>query len=223
MADLGMTWWAKAMLQAGAVVGDTETTGFGKKDRVIELAFVDGGTGLRLLSSLIDTDAVINPKAQEVHNITKEMLRGKPTILKALEVASIVIGNKPVLFYNADFDMRLINQSLGDAPEFRKDKIKPTFNINYWCLMEAYRTYAGLSKAVSLTTACTQMEVQAGNHRATDDAKATAYLLQAMAVGKQPNLEYTGRPASCIINPLNADFEETNPDWKLKNPEIANL
>lgn len=167
------------MIDARAVTGDTETTGFGKKDRVIDYAFVDAETSVLLMQTLVSTDAPINPKAQEIHGITRQMLIGKPDMGKSFPSAFNIIGERPVLFWNASFDIRLINQSLEDFGLVWKP--------NYWCLMEAFKIYGGFDKSPKLENACKMMGVEPGTHRAITDARAAAGVFQAMAEGKIPN------------------------------------
>jgi DNA polymerase III epsilon subunit-like protein len=190
VVNQGIRWWARAVLRQGIVVWDLETTGMSGKDQPIEIALVDGLSGVYLFQSLIYTDVPIHPKAQEVHNISAEMLVGKPSFSKVFEIVNKILNGRDSATYNAAFDTRLWAQAGGIFPG------------EVWCLMEAYKIYAGLPRKVSLDTACRQLEVEEKNtHRSLQDARTAAALLQKMAEGVVPNMEIELHLTSAEVNP----------------------
>jgi len=98
------------------IVFDTETSGFGKEDRVVEIGAVE-------LVDLLPTGntyhAYINPQmkvmpagALKVHGLTIEFLKKKPTMQRVMPGFLKFIGDSPLVAHNAKFDFRMINQEL---------------------------------------------------------------------------------------------------------------
>lgn len=99
-----------------AVLLDTETTGLGKKDRVIELGFMvfeASGEDLRLYQNLCKPDVEIGIDAMSVNNITPEMLeKEKPikdtdTYKKLIELNN---ENNYLVMHNAPFDLKMLKK-----------------------------------------------------------------------------------------------------------------
>jgi DNA polymerase III epsilon subunit-like protein len=68
-----------------AIFLDTETTGFSAAagDAVVEIAIVDSA-GRVLIDTLIDPQRSIPWQASNVHGITNEMVRNKPTLKQVM-------------------------------------------------------------------------------------------------------------------------------------------
>jgi DNA polymerase-3 subunit epsilon len=205
VVNQGVRWWAEAVLRQGIAIWDIESTGMTAKDRVIEIGLVDAQTGAYLLSSFIKTDAPIHPKAQEIHNITEAMLLNAPAFEKVALAVNKILNGRDSATYNAAFDTRLWAQS-GES-----------FPGKIWCLMEAYKLYAGLPKKIRLASACEQMGVNEKNtHRALADARAAAGLLRAMALGIVPNVDTVLQLASVEVNPAaDNDFVMPPPEKRV--------
>ncbi len=108
------------------VVLDTETTGIGKMDEVVELA------ALRLKNykvigkfhSYINPGVPISPKAFEVHGLTKEFLAEKGRNAKdVFEEFKIFVNGSPIVGHNVNFDKdKIENHS-------KKSKVKIDLNV----------------------------------------------------------------------------------------------
>ncbi|MEA3371037.1 MAG: exonuclease domain-containing protein, partial [Campylobacterota bacterium] len=62
------------------VILDTETTGTGENDKVIQLGYmVLGAPEIEVHNDFCSCDAEISFGAMEVHGITPDMIEGKPT------------------------------------------------------------------------------------------------------------------------------------------------
>ena len=93
---------------------DTETTGFGKKDRVCELSMIIciGTQVCTSFHSLIDPGVAMGEKAQEIHGISDEDLKFAPT-MQEIEPAVLSFMNlAPICAHNLPFDARMLSRSL---------------------------------------------------------------------------------------------------------------
>lgn len=166
------------------VVLDTETTGLGTNDEVIEIAIVSS-SGNILFSSLIQPEEVHRTDlATHIHGITTEMLRTAPTFPDVWPIIKAVLRRyRHVVVYNAAFDHRLLE---GTAQRY--GYILPS--ASWDCAMEAYALYHGAWNDYfqsytwqRLQVACTRLGVPPiGNyHRATADTLSTLGVLRALA------------------------------------------
>jgi len=107
---------APASISEATVIFDTETTGMGKYDVVVELGYViigQCGELLREYSKLWSTDVPIAHRAFAVHGISqaaiKEVGADAATELKAFW--DLCTKVKRLVAHNAAFDVRLLNQT----------------------------------------------------------------------------------------------------------------
>jgi DNA polymerase-3 subunit epsilon len=90
---------------------DTETTGLGQQDAIVEVAAI-GADGTVLLDTLVEPLAPIGEKAQAIHGIGDTDLKGAPSLAEvATRLRQCLEMADQVWAYNADFDRRLIWQS----------------------------------------------------------------------------------------------------------------
>ena len=92
---------------------DTETTGLGADAEICEIAIIDH-EGAVIVDSLVKPVAPIPPDAGRIHGITDKMVADAPTIDEIMKGIDGLVKDKLVLIrtYNADYDTRLISQSL---------------------------------------------------------------------------------------------------------------
>jgi len=99
---------------------DTETTGLGKSDVVLQLAYiatnVDGRKVLFQNATFAhEFDYEIHPEAAKVNGLTKEAINERgylpPTIWKVLNDLPSLAITMFVVGHNIDFDLRLIRQT----------------------------------------------------------------------------------------------------------------
>jgi DNA polymerase-3 subunit epsilon len=100
------------------VVGDTETTGTEPKngDRVIEVGLVEIVNGFRTgrhYHTYVQPERPIPPDATAVHGITDEMLVGAPVFAAIVPDMMEFIGDSPLIFHNAPFDMGFFDMEFG--------------------------------------------------------------------------------------------------------------
>ena len=101
---------AKQIMAMDPIFLDTETTGFGRNDVVIEIGIVNFG-GKVLFESLIKPAIPIPPASSLIHGITDEMVIDAPGWKDAWSEIENVLKDRIIGMYNADFDLRLMKQT----------------------------------------------------------------------------------------------------------------
>lgn len=172
----GAATWLHRLLEDDFVVVDTETTGLGSRDEVIEVGVVDG-SGATLLESLVWPRSGRVPEgATRVHGLTLADLDGAPTWPAVLPRLEALLHGRRVLAWNAPFDERMLRQS-SRLWGLRHDL--PAFE----CAMRAYALARGVgSGRRKLAVAATEVGALNGaqSHRSTDDARLTLAVLASL-------------------------------------------
>jgi DNA polymerase III epsilon subunit-like protein len=99
------------------VILDTETSGIGDEDRILELAYlieVTKGDEIKYVPfrTLCKVDH-IKDEAMEIHHITPEMLVDAPHIMDTEEFRFLVEANNPetiLVTYNGNFDLNMLKK-----------------------------------------------------------------------------------------------------------------
>ena len=136
------------------VVWDTETTGLGKSDCIVQFAaafFASDGTCLWLYDRLwqLPDGLSIGERAKEVHGITEEDVsaRGWETSVELCRVAEwfrrATVANIPIVAFNSRFDERMLHQTARAHSCTTFDVSTVTFS----CLMVASRPHSTLRTA----------------------------------------------------------------------------
>ena len=175
---------ALAKLALGPVYLDTETTGTGPSDEVIEIGIVDD-KGALLFESLVKPVGKVTPEARRVHAITDEMLAAAPRWMVVWPKVEAVLAGRTVCIYNADFDLRLSQQTHAKY----KMRWLPLDGANFFCVMKLYAQFYGEWNArtggyrwQSLEVASRQCKIALPNaHRTIADSLLTRALLHHMA------------------------------------------
>jgi DNA polymerase-3 subunit epsilon/exodeoxyribonuclease X len=91
---------------------DTETTGAGDNDRVIQLGFmVLDGKNVEVHNDLCSCDIPIGYGAMEVHGITPDQIEGKPACVETDAFKALESLNTPenvMIIHNAPFDLGML-------------------------------------------------------------------------------------------------------------------
>ena len=159
--------WARQALSGNNIILDTETTGLGRDDEVIQLGIINI-RGEILCDARVRPDMEVSPSATAIHGITQEALQHAPHIR---EIHGFLMGifdaHDLIIAYNAPFDARMLAQTL------RKNNLAtPT---NRWiCAMRAYAEGGRWSK---LTDVC-EAEINVPAHSAVGDCLRTLALLK---------------------------------------------
>lgn len=168
--DIAHNIWSK---KNKYVILDTETTGLGDKDVIVQIGIIDLD-GNVLLDSLVKPTKKrrIPSEATAIHGINMDMLENQPTFKDLHKEFFKIIKSKTVLIYNAEYDARLISQTAD------QDSVK-LINIEALCLMKAYAIFIG--DWSDYHQDYTYQKLPAGNHSAIGDCKATLKVLREMA------------------------------------------
>jgi DNA polymerase III epsilon subunit-like protein len=94
------------------VLLDTETTGAGEGDRIIQLGFmVLDGKNVEVYNDLCLAPLPIGYGAMEVHGITPDMIEGKPLCIETSAFQALCALNTPenvLIIHNAPFDLGML-------------------------------------------------------------------------------------------------------------------
>jgi len=179
--------WARwAVTTPGVVILDTETTGTGPRDEVIELAVLDT-RGRVLLDTLVRPTCPVDPGAARVHGLTEAVLASAPEWpLVFRELRVLLRTTRWAITYNAAFDRRLLEQTCRHHGLALPD-------LGWHCAMQRFADYAGPPLVDSwrryhrLAEALERLGLlHPGAHRAVADAEACRRLLIGMATGRPP-------------------------------------
>lgn len=179
----------KVLERARQVIGlqpiflDTETTGIGLYDLVIEVGIVDL-EGNVLFDSLINPGRPIPQDSSKVHGITDEMVAEAPTLKTAWSEIEDILHDRAIGMYNAEFDYRLLKQSAENAG------LPWSIHRNQaFCVMNMFAAWYGEWNRRANNFRSQKLEFAGkfcgidlpNNHHAVDDAKLTAALLKYLA------------------------------------------
>lgn len=93
---------------------DTETTGAGENDRIIQLGFmVLEGKNISVYNDLCQSEVPIGYGAMEVHGITPEVIEGKPLCCETDAFKALRDLNTPenvLIIHNAPFDLGMLSK-----------------------------------------------------------------------------------------------------------------
>jgi len=96
------------------IILDTETTGASENDRVIQLGYmVLGAKEVEIHNELCSAEVPITVGAMEVHNITPDMIEGKPPCREINAYQRLLELNTPdnyMIIHNAPFDIGMLEK-----------------------------------------------------------------------------------------------------------------
>jgi DNA polymerase-3 subunit epsilon len=175
---------AKALIKRQPIFLDTETTGIGPRDNIVEISILNHD-GRVLIDTLIKPVGKISPEAMAVHGITDEMVQDASRWPEVWDGIESVLSGRLVGIYNADFDLRMMVQSHQvNWMQWAQPK-----GMEVFCIMKLYAQFHGRwnsrrgnYKWQSLEAAGQQCGIPLPNsHRAKDDNLLTQAILLYMA------------------------------------------
>lgn len=175
---------AKEKIKSNPVYLDTETTGYARDSEIVEVCALDD-QGEVLFESLVKPTQPIPRDAVRIHGITNEMVSSAPSWMSVWPNLERVLSGHVVGIYNAEFDLRLIQQT------HNKYRMKWASRADFtpFCIMKLYAQYygewnhsRGSYRWHSLEDAGRQCHIPLPNsHRARDDCLLARALLHFMA------------------------------------------
>lgn len=173
---------ARQVLEKRPVYLDTETTGLGSSDEIIEMAIVDDDNQI-LFQSFVKPSRPIPADASRIHGITNEMVAKSQAWPILWPQIRNFLTNRTAVIYNQEFDIRLMQQS------FMAYKMQMKDRIDAFDLMLLYGQFRGEWdpkyrhwKYHSLDAAGKQCRIPLPNaHRAAADSLLSRALLHYIA------------------------------------------
>ena len=189
--------------ESGLAFIDLETTGLDPAiHRVTEVCVyivTNGSTTARGYNSLANAGVAVPSHITDLTGITNEMLSTAPPISDVIAKLLDIIGNKPVLAYNAKFDIGFLR---AEAKRIGRD-----FNNDSICVMEMVKEQHPNLGRYRLQDMCAAFDIQVGAenntgpHRAAFDAECAVHLYVALTTNQQPTA------------PAKADYPERRMDY----------
>ena len=164
------------------VIIDTETTGFGKDDEVIEIGITDR-EGNEILNKLVKPFKEPSKEASNVNGIFMKDLEDKENIGSIANEIREAIGDKSVVIFNKAFDTRMIIQTLEIHKEELSNQnvineLKEIFESRTYCIMHSYTELKKGFRSTGLANALKENGIEINQtHRAVGDCKDTAKLI----------------------------------------------
>ena len=169
---------------------DTETTGFGKTDRLVEIAvvLVEGNEIVQEWETLINPERDISNS--NIHGITSEVVSLAPTFAEINSEFSRLIHGSIMVAHNISFDQRMLEQ------EYSRVKKQVDLGVGF-CTLQATK--------LKLEVACKEYGItNVSAHRALTDARATALIFIKI-------LEQLGSVEGLLPISVGYDFEAKSP------------
>lgn len=177
--DQARAWAAKLLAQPDVLVLDTETTGLHGNAEICQIAIIDI-TGTVLLDTYVKPKQAIPRDASAIHHITDVMVDSAPTFDQIAAQLRTILSGQTVVIYNADFDVRMMEQSAiarGITYEV------PIFAGEYQDAMEMYSQWVG--QWSSYHHNYRWQPLPRGDHTALGDCRACLNVLKMMAAEEQ--------------------------------------
>ncbi len=182
--------WAFDLMHKPFVILDTETTGLSLNAQIIQLSLLSSN-GQVLLDSLVSPTIPIERGATAIHQITNDMVASAPSIDALLLPLLKALGDKDLVIYNADFDLRLLRQSFRTkgiyfafpTSDRRQCRITPGGGSIH-CAMKWYSQFIGDWN--DYHNDYKWQKLPGGDHSALGDCRATLSIIREMAENYQP-------------------------------------
>jgi len=174
---------AQKKLALNPIYLDVETTGMEALDEIIEIAVVDHDASV-LVDSFVKPIGDISPSAYAVHGITEVMIKDAPPWAELWPHVEESLRGRVVGIYNADFDIRMMEQS----HQINQMTWQPPY-ADQFCIMKLYAQFHGewnpskrSYRWQKLDAARGQCNINIPNtHRAKDDTLLAREILYYMA------------------------------------------
>jgi DNA polymerase III subunit epsilon len=181
--------WAMGVVDDPRVIYlDTETTGFGPRAEIVDIAVVSAA-GEVVLESLVQPTRRIPADATAIHGITNADVKDAPGWCDLYKDLLQVLAGRRVIVYNVIFDRQMVNQACE-----RYDLAAPA--ADWECAMRKYAGFYGdwdprkrWHRFQKLERAVLAFGAEPGGHRAAADAIACRAVVLGMAATPPPKPE----------------------------------
>lgn len=173
--------WSRDMIAAGAIILDTETTGLDERAEIVQIAAIDIDGNI-LIDSLVKPTQLGHDYAgaQAIHGITPDTLQNAPTMVELWPGLLNLLASAPaIVIYNADFDRRLLWQSLVAVGIMLHE---PLLEEKIHCAMIHYAGWYG--EWSESRGSFRWQRLAGGDHSALGDCRATLDLVKRMAADR---------------------------------------
>ena len=179
--------WAQSLMTRGFYVLDTETTGLGKQDEIVQIGIVDQD-GKTAIDELIKPTIPIPFGASKVHGIYDRDVEQASNFSAIYTALSKLLAGQMVIAYNMTFDRRMMRQS-GDKYALPEIRMNWNHDMSQHCAMRQYAQYRGQRrkgwhgyKWHRLGNAVAEEGLEVVDaHNALGDARMTLALIRKMA------------------------------------------
>lgn len=161
---------------------DTETTGLGDDDEIVQIGIIDHN-GKVLLNELIKPLKPIYQSASEIHGITNETVKNAHSYTEIHDKIVEIVKDKNLLIYNKSFDLDMLQQTAfkhgWSGYEF---EYKKAFCVMNWYakIYGEYNDYFGSYTWQKLNNAAYQQDIDISDlteHEAVSDCEITRRLV----------------------------------------------
>jgi DNA polymerase-3 subunit epsilon len=178
---------AKEILAREPIYLDTETTGLDSKAEIIEIAVLDSNAH-PLINTLVRPRNPIPQDATRIHGVTNQMTAIAPTWAALWQEIRGVFFGRQLAIYNADFDLRLIDQTnrVYGLPHWQPGFIPLDIMILFADFRSVWDPYRNQNRYFRLEEAGSYLGIKLPNsHRALDDTLlAREVLIQIAGAGE---------------------------------------
>ncbi|MFN8593730.1 MAG: exonuclease domain-containing protein [Thermomicrobiales bacterium] len=183
-----IAWAAQVVDDPRVVYLDTETTGFGPRAEIVDIAVIDA-SGEVLFDSLVRPTRRIPAEVIAIHGITDADVADAPEWEELYEAVRAVLDGRRIVVYNVTFDKQMIGQACAscalDMP-----------NADWDCAMKKYAGFHGnwdpgkrWFRFQKLEHAVRTFGAEPGGHRAASDALACRAVVLGMAATAPPAVQ----------------------------------
>jgi DNA polymerase III subunit epsilon len=156
------------------VILDTETTGFGPIDEVIELSIIDGAGQVLVDKKRFKPKCEMSPGAQEVHGISIEDLQDEMDFGDFAEELDAILHKRRIVIYNANFDIRMLTQTA-----VIHSSLDRVIYDDVTCAMLKYAEFVGEIKRGG--GGFKWQKLPGGDHTSLGDCQAVLEIIRRMA------------------------------------------
>jgi DNA polymerase-3 subunit epsilon len=194
-----ITWAIGVVDDPRVIYLDTETTGFGPRAEIVDIAVVSSA-GEVVLESLVQPSRRIPADATAIHGITNADVKDAPAWCDLYGDLLRVLAGRRVIVYNVIFDRQMVNQAC--------DRYALAAPAADWeCAMRKYAGFYGnwdsgkrWYRFQKLERAVLAFGAEPGGHRAAADAIACRAVVLGMAATAPPRSAPSASSAALDAN-----------------------